>query len=49
MRETNITSYDKTINVRTNLYYPANFQQLKKIFNFAKKYKKKICLRGNAK
>jgi len=48
MRETNITSYDKTINVRTNLYYPANFQQLKKIFNFAKKYKKKICFRGSA-
>ena len=47
MRNTNINSYDKTIETFTKIYRPKSLIGIKKIFRSAKKNKEKICFRGN--
>jgi hypothetical protein len=47
MRNTNINSYDKTIETFTKIYRPKSLIGIKKIFKIAKKNKEKISFRGN--
>ena len=47
MRNTNISSYDKTIETFTKIYRPKSLIGIKKIFRSAKKNKEKISFRGN--
>ena len=47
MRNTNINSYDKTIETFTKIYKPKSLIGIKKIFRSAKKNKEKISFRGN--
>ena len=47
MRNTNINSYDKTIETFTKIYRPKSLTGIKKIFRSAKKNKEKISFRGN--
>ncbi len=44
MRNTNINSYDKTIETFTKIYRPKSLIEIKKIFRNAKKNKKKFAL-----